>query len=449
LLILVGAGAVAEYRAARGITVGAVFRTLLIAGLLYGVSAVAIRPYLASFGMFYTGFEPLKVSTSLVHYVTVLGFFLFAVVSLLAYETWLLRRRVLPLLATTPLLEQAGPAQGFWSPPNTKSWRLTWSTLVGYAAAAGVLVAIGFVVIGKIVPALVMVMLLFVAWLVPWHRQRPDRLLLLGMIAVALALTAAVELVVLRGDVGRMNTVFKFYLQVWVLLGLAAGIIAIRLLRCWRPGRASWQWWSAGAAVLLAACMIYPVQATPVKLSLRFDPLVPPTDDGMAYMRTAVYADKGQNIPLDVDYRAITWMQDNVPGSPVVLEANTGLYKWGSRVSVLTGLPTVVGWDWHQRQQRGDFAWMVEERVRDVGLMYESPDYTQLMNLLRKYHVEYVYVGPLERAYYSEAGLRKFRDLVGSVFDLVYVDPAPVDGVVDFTKGAQIYRVRDSVFGSQ
>jgi len=448
LLILVGAGAVAEYHAARGIAAGAVLRTLVIAAALYGVSAVAIQPYLAHFGLFYTGVEPIKASTSLVHYVTVLGFFLFAVASLLAYETWLLRRRLLPLVAATPLLEQAGPAQGFWSPPSTAGWRLSWTTVLGYAALAALVIAAGFVVLGKVVPAIVVLLLLFVAWLVPWHRQRPDRLLLLGMIAVALALTAAVELAVLKGDIGRMNTVFKFYMQVWVLLGLAAGIVAIRLLRRWRPGRAGWQWWSGAAAVLLAGVLIYPVEATPVKLALRFHPM-PPTDDGMAYMQGAVYADKGQNIPLDVDYRAITWMQDNIPGSPVVLEANTGLYKWGSRVSVYTGLPTVVGWDWHQRQQRGDFGWMVEERVRDVQVMYDTPDWSQLVNLLRKYHVEYVYVGPLERAYYSPAGLQKFRDLVGTVFDLVYVDPAPVDGVVDFNRGAQIYRVKASAIGEQ
>jgi uncharacterized membrane protein len=135
-------------------------------------------------------------------------------------------------------------------------------------------------------------------------------------------------------------------------------------------------------------------------------------------------------------------MQDNIPGSPVVLEANTGLYKWGSRVSIYTGLPTVAGWDWHQRQQRGDYAWMVEERVRDVQQMYESPDVNALLPLLRKHHVQYVYVGPLERVYYSEAGLRKFRDLVGSVLDLVYVDPPVAGGAVDFSQGVQIYRVK-------
>jgi uncharacterized membrane protein len=200
--------------------------------------------------------------------------------------------------------------------------------------------------------------------------------------------------------------------------------------------------------VLLAACVIYPVQATPVKLGFRFDKL-PPTDDGMAYMQSAVYHDKNQAIPLVWDYRAIQWLQDNVPGSPVILEANTGLYKWGSRVSILTGLPSVVGWDWHQRQQRGDFGWMVEERTRDVQQMYEAPDPRMLTPLLRKHHVEYIYVGPLERAYYSEVGLRKLRDLVGNVLDLVYADPAPVNGVVDFSQGVQIYRVRQDALAAQ
>jgi uncharacterized membrane protein len=158
---------------------------------------------------------------------------------------------------------------------------------------------------------------------------------------------------------------------------------------------------------------------------------MPPTDDGMAFMQTAVYHDR-QALPLRPDYDALLWMQDNIPGSPVVLEANTGLYKWGSRVSIYTGLPTVVGWDWHQRQQRGDFAPMVEERVRDVARMYETTQPSELLTLKRRYGVEYVYVGPLERAYYSEAGLRKFRDLVGTALDLVYD-----------SNGVQIYRFRD------
>jgi len=454
LLLLAAAGAIAEYRAARGITPAAIGRAIGLAAILLVIASLVIRPYLTHFALFYTGLERVTHRTALVHYLTILGFFLFAVGSLLVYQVWVLRRRVLPLLTAAPLFEPAGTVQGFWTPPSPAhsapeatgprpAWP-AWAPLVGYGLLAGLLVVAALAVLGYAVPALVVLLLLLVAGLVPWHRQRADYLLLLGMIALALVLTAGVEFVALRGDIGRMNTVFKFYLQAWVLLGLASAIAAVLLLQRWRPrapavepaagapGR--WRWgplgWAAAGAFLLAGCLIYPVQATPVKLALRFAPL-PPTDDGMAYMQAAVYHDRGQALPLASDYQALLWMQDEIPGSPVVLEANTGLYKWGSRVSIYTGLPTVIGWDWHQRQQRGDFAPMVQERLTDVQRMYETPQVSELLPLLRKYRVEYIYVGPLERAYYPEAGLRKFRDLVGTVLDLVY-DRA----------GVQIYRVR-------
>jgi YYY domain-containing protein len=440
LLLLVGAGAVAEYRAARRVTMGVVVRTAVLAAAVFVVASLVIRPYMTSYALFYTGVEPVRHHTSLVHYVTVLGFFLFAVGSLLVYEAWAVRRRVQPLVTAASLIQQAGPAQGFWSPPGTTDLRANAALGAVAALGAWLFVAAALALRGHAVPALVLVLLLLIVLLVPWHRQRADRLLLLGMVALALALTAAVEFVALKGDIGRMNTVFKFYLQAWVMLALGSAIAAMLLFRrgrghLWgrgaaRPGATGWRWWSVAAVLLLCATLVYPVQATPVKLAQRFNP-TPPTDDGMAFMQTAVYHDR-QALPLRADYEALLWMQDNIPGSPVVLEANTGLYKWGSRVSIYTGLPTVVGWDWHQRQQRGDFAPMVEERVRDVGRMYETTQPSELLALKRRYGVEYVYVGPLERAYYSEAGLRKFRDLVGTALDLVYD-----------SNGVQIYRFRD------
>src|SRR6185369_10611272 len=65
-------------------------------------------------------------------------------------------------------------------------------------------------------------------------RGSAERRLLWLAIAGALALTLGVELFVLTGDLARMNTQFKAYLQVWLLLGTLAGpllVIAVGRLR--------------------------------------------------------------------------------------------------------------------------------------------------------------------------------------------------------------------------
>ena len=72
----------------------------------------------------------------------------------------------------------------------------------------------------------------------------------------------------------------------------------------------------------------------------------------MTFMKYSQHWD-GQMMDLSEDYNAIRWMQDNVQGSPVIVEANCTEYRWCTRMTIYTGLPGVVGWNWHQRQQRG------------------------------------------------------------------------------------------------
>ena len=65
-------------------------------------------------------------------------------------------------------------------------------------------------------------------------------------------------------------------------------------------------------------------------------------------------------------------MQDNVAGTPVVLEGRTPVYRWGSRFSIYTGLPTILGWDVHEGQQRAGYTGMLQERMGDVERAYAS-----------------------------------------------------------------------------
>jgi uncharacterized membrane protein len=142
----------------------------------------------------------------------------------------------------------------------------------------------------------------------------------------------------------------------------------------------------------------------------------------MTFMNFAQYDDFGQRLDLSEDYRAIRWMQDNVEGSPVIVEANCVEYHWCTRFTIYTGLPGVVGWNWHQRQQRGLMSTWVEDRVAEVSNFYNAVDLESARSFLDKYDVSYIVVGPLERAAYTPEGIAKFQQNDGTYWAEVYRD---------------------------
>jgi uncharacterized membrane protein len=192
-----------------------------------------------------------------------------------------------------------------------------------------------------------------------------------------------------------------------------------------RPEGGRWRvrlWWLV-AGTLIAGAALYPITAIPAKAADRMAPQAPHTLDGLAYMAHAVHHDQGRPLVFAEDLAAIRWLQHHVDGTPTIVEANVPEYRWGSRITVATGLPAVVGWNWHQRQQRGwaDDRW-VWDRVHAVNDFYTTTDTAAARAFLERYDVRFIVVGQLERAYHPGDGLAKFPALDGVLWREVFRD---------------------------
>ena len=228
------------------------------------------------------------------------------------------------------------------------------------------------------------------------------------MALTALLLTFGVEFVYLRDTFGtRMNTVFKFYFQAWVLLALAAAFGVVYIARY--GGRVV-RWVGLPLVTLLVvAGMFYPVLATYTRAE-KFQS--EPTLDGTAYLDRQQPGDAG----------TIAWLRANVPGTATVLEASGGSYSYAGRISAQTGLPTLLGWDGHELQWRGDTVEQ-DKRRPDIERIYKGAPVGELQALLDKWSIGYVVVGQQERAAYGvtpqvEARLAQAMDLVYDADDV-------------------------------
>jgi len=160
-----------------------------------------------------------------------------------------------------------------------------------------------------------------------------------------------------------------------------------------------------------------------------------PTLDGLAYLD----AEEGGRL-FAGDRDAVAWFNRNVPGNrAVVMEAAPGYYNELGRWGAFTGLPSVLGWD-HHIGERGHVPEKAP-RMFDVQRFYQSPDREECLRVLRKYGVDYVVVGELERSRWLHAGqpfatntakFRAWSDVLETVYDSSGLESG----------GVQIYRVR-------
>ncbi|WP_435179175.1 DUF2298 domain-containing protein [Halorussus sp. AFM4] len=223
------------------------------------------------------------------------------------------------------------------------------------------------------------------------------------LLVAGAGLVTLVEFVYVKDSAagGRFNTVFKVYMQVWVLWATAAGAALASLVGS--AGPTDWTLPRVGvdrstvmggfAAVLVVSTALYGGLALSGHFTAEGHRTENPTLAGKAFVE--------DRHPGEAP--AIAWL-DAREGQPhIVSPPGRQVYSWTSPASSLTGVPTVIGWVYHEGIYRGHDT--AEFRAEEVDLIYTGT-WADRAELLQKYDVQYIYVGPRARDRYAAENLQ-------------------------------------------
>ncbi|RPI94152.1 MAG: hypothetical protein EHM40_07580 [Chloroflexi bacterium] len=219
-------------------------------------------------------------------------------------------------------------------------------------------------------------------------------------IALGVLLILGPDFLYLRDNFGwRINTIFKFYYQAWIVLSLAAAYGIIILLRSLRGV------WNVAFSLLFGLVLVVGLTYPILSLGSKTNDFNPP----FGYSLDDFERVQRENPD---EAAAIRWLQSAPDG--VVAEAVGGAYSSYARISIYTGLPTVLGWDNHEGQWRDQA--LQGTRKHDIETLYTTHDWLTTREIIDRYQIRYIYVGNLERSTYpvsvNEEKFNRFLSLV-------------------------------------
>ena len=258
------------------------------------------------------------------------------------------------------------------------------------------LAVIPFVLTGYIAAAIALIPLIY--FIARKHHDLSDILAGIGLIILIFC-----EIFYLKDNMGdtyyRMNTVFKCYLPVWIMLGIAAASMVGK----WLSESRGIPVISARNTAIITFIVVGVLFVLPfiVPFNLNYGT---GTLDGLAYLKDSHTGDAG----------GVTYLR-TLQGDDRIVEAEGGDYTYYSRVSSFTGIPAIIGMPFHEYMWRGDDTGWFSTRPADVKSIYEEPEKT--VELMKKYNATLLYIGDSERERYrvniSANGLEKIYSADG------------------------------------
>lgn len=232
---------------------------------------------------------------------------------------------------------------------------------------------------------------------------------ILGLCAIGLTFMPEVIYVkdIYEGDYSRANTMFKLTYQAYIMYGIVLGYAIVKMLI---QGKNFVRRLCVLASVLFVLTLGYFGNASKAWFGDYMNSETYKSLDATNFMETECYA----------DYEATNWLNENVEGTPVVLEANGDSYTFYNRVSVITGLPTVFGWrthEWLWQSVDGEFPEVVNVREEAVKNFYTTTDINAAKEFIETYDVSYIYIGKCEYEKFPEMNTDFLKSLGEVVFE--------------------------------
>lgn len=202
-------------------------------------------------------------------------------------------------------------------------------------------------------------------------------LLILGLCAIGLILIP--EFVYIRDIYGsthqRSNTMFKLTYQAFIMFGICMGAIVTRYLFLPKNGKQV----VAGGAILFLLYRNVGYYGTAWE-GWAGDYKNPENYKGLDCVSITDVT--------EADETAAKWINEQLEGRPLILEAAGDSFCTDNRISTLTGCPTIIGWHTHEWLWKNDLQ-AVDARVDDVRKIYTCFDIKKAASFLTKYGVGY------------------------------------------------------------
>ena len=190
--------------------------------VVYLSGYLVFLPYHLFYEAFFIGIEPTTNTTKLSQFLLINGLFIFIISTFLVIDSmsyWnKLARKVKTRLA---VLYSKDPEISSRIDKKRLAGLVTVAVLLGY-----LICSTAFDLMGSTIPVaafiLAGILLTFRKLLRSNRIDRHDMAFVMILAGTAMAIVIAVDIIRVSGDIDRMNTVFKFYLEVWVLLAIVS-----------------------------------------------------------------------------------------------------------------------------------------------------------------------------------------------------------------------------------